>query len=155
MDGGKSEPVQRGTILADGRGEADNQKEGVVQSTSNDLEGDLQQMKEQTAKKMTDQEYAQHRADEILRSHDVEKSLTPGTVINGSPEVWAYYWGPPEEPNKSRVDATLKSAGWEACSNGEKMIGMHGGTLYRLPRTVHDLRFEERRVKHEQMKTQR
>lgn len=61
--------------------------------------------------------------------------MQPGEVVGGDPENWVYYHVPAQEPQHTRMSEKMKSRGYEPAPN-LKMIGLPGGMVWRLPRSI-------------------
>ena len=92
-------------------------------------------------------ERARIRAEEIREKMAAQRSIQPGEVINGDPDLYVYYHVSPGMASTDRLIATMDRYGYEKCVDGEKMIGMSAGDLYRCPKEIADERARERKAR--------
>lgn len=91
-------------------------------------------------------ERAKLRAEEIRKERAARKNIQPGDVINGS-DLYDYYHVSSGMPSTDRLKATMDAYGYELCQDGEQMIGMNGGFLYRCPKEITKERLKQRAAK--------
>mgnify|MGYP003111273780 FL=1 len=89
-------------------------------------------------------ERAKLRAEEIRKEMANRKTLVPGDILNGDPDLYAYYHVASGLPSTDRLIATMAQLGYEKCVDGEQMIGMNGGQLYRCPKEITEQRAKEK-----------
>ena len=96
-------------------------------------------------KRISAAERARLRAEEIRAEQAAQKALQPGDVIGGDPALYVYYHVAAGLASTGRTVAYLRSLGYELCEDGEQMVGIAGGSLYRCPKEIADERAEQKR----------
>lgn len=89
-------------------------------------------------------ERARIRAEEIRAEMASRASIQPGDIQGGDVELYSYYHVTLGLPSSDRTLAVMISKGYEKCVDGEMMIGMTGGVLFRCPKEITDQRARER-----------
>lgn len=93
--------------------------------------------KKAPARKKTSAEQAAELAAKIRDDMANRKRLKPGDVVDGDPENWRYVHVPADPQTRDRLEAKLQGRGYVLCSDGEKMVGMNTGRLWKIPRAIH------------------
>ena len=87
---------------------------------------------------------AAQKAQEARKKIAAARNLQPGTVVGGNTDLWVYYFTGSKGPEAARYKLQLESMGYEACTDGEQMIGFSDGVLYRCPKEIADERAQRR-----------
>ena len=96
-------------------------------------------------KRISAAERARLRAEEIRAERAARKALQPGDVIGGDSDLYVYYHVASGLASTGRTVAHLRSLGYELCEDGEQMVGIAGGSLYRCPKEIADERAEQKK----------
>ena len=115
-----------------------------------DLEKTEEKRKAKPAKKKTkpsSKELARLRAEAIREEMAARKNIQPGAVVGGDLENWVYYHVSAGLISTDSTIARLERLGYERCTDGEKMIGMNGGHLFKCPKEIADQRAKEKAQK--------
>jgi hypothetical protein len=91
---------------------------------------------------------AKVRAEEIRKEQETRSNTEPGTVVGGDTDLYSYYYIANGLDSSDSQLALAVSRGYERCTEGEKMIGMQGGHLYRCPKEITDERMRKRALKY-------
>lgn len=90
---------------------------------------------------------AKLRAEEIRKEQETRSNTEPGTVMGGDTNLYSYYYIAEGLDSSDSQIALAVSRGYEICTDGEQMIGMQGGQLYRCPKEITDERMRKRALK--------
>jgi hypothetical protein len=102
---------------------------------------------EKEKKKLSSAELARLRAEAIRDEIARRGKIQPGEVVGGDLENWVYYHVATGMLSTDHTIARLERLGYERCADGERMIGMNGGLLFKCPKLIANDRAKEKAKK--------